>query len=519
MDDVIEKPGSSKKQLTRLKNRLTEVTSAWTIDDYRAFIAFYSQILPELMHVERCTIYIIEQESNKICSMFGTGLEEQQIEPPIEGSIVGQVIKSGMSRIENQLSEHTGFHSDIEALTGFVSYNMICAPIKSITGTRVTGAIQLLNKHGKQDFLAEDLNRLEEIAHYLSISVESVLVNQEIITIASSLGEEVERLGRDTVSGITVIAESEAMREVLDLVRVVSSSPVNVLIQGENGTGKELIARMIHERGDRKDQPFVPVNCACVPENLVESEFFGHEKGAFTGADKARRGLFEEAGGGSLFLDEIGEMPLIIQPKFLRAIQEGEGSRLGSNNIINYDLRLISASNRDLAAEIKNGRFREDLFFRLFSVEIVLPPLRERKADILPLAQHFLQMTNQRFSKHVAGFSTEIIELFESYSWPGNVRQLLKEIERLVALTDDGQIITAERSSRELLSFFDKRRRRRRETDLHDLALPARTKRLEVELIKQALQRTKGNKTKAAELLTITRQGLLKKLKRYQLDN
>ena len=343
------------------------------------------------------------------------------------------------------------------------------------------------------------------------------MLNQEILSMASSIGTEVDRFEQDMVAGVVLVAESPAMREVIDLVNVISSTPVNVLIQGENGTGKELIAQMIHERGDRGDKAFVPVNCACIPESLVESEFFGHERGAFTGADRSRRGLFESAEGGTLFLDEIGEMPLMIQPKILRAIQEGEGSRLGSNKTINYDLRLISASNRDLGLEIKEGRFREDLFFRLFSVEIVIPPLRERKEDILPLAQNFLQQTNERFSKQVAGFSSEVMGLFESYPWPGNVRQLLKEVERLVALTENGKIIVPDRCSRELYSFFTNSSKRRRETDYHDLSIPAQTKRLEVDLIKKALSQTNGNKSKAADILKITRQGLLKKIKRFEI--
>ena len=504
-------------QLTFLKNRLVQVSDSWSIDDYRVFITFYSRLLPELMSAERCTIFIKKQDSGKIWSIFGTGLIEEQIEPPMEGSIVGQVIQSGKSRIENDLREHRGFHSDMDEKTGFSSRNLICSPIKSSSGN-VTGAIQLLNKKGQKDFNNEDLERLDEIAHFLSISIESVVINREIMTLASSIDREVERLEQDTVYGTRFIAESPAMREIISLVKVVSSTPVNVLIQGENGTGKELIARMIHEQGERKDKPFIPVNCACIPENLVESEFFGHEKGAFTGADQQRNGLFEVAEGGTLFLDEIGEMPLMIQPKILRAIQENEGSRLGSNKMISYNFRLISASNRDLSLEIKNQRFREDLFFRLFSVEIVLPPLRERKEDILPLAQYFLKQTNKRFDKQVPGFSAEVMTMFESYSWPGNVRQLLKEVERLVALTENGQIIEPVRCSRDILSFFQIRKNKRRETDYNDLAIPAQSKRLEIDLIKKAIERTNGNKSKAANLLNITRQGLLKKIKRYQIE-
>jgi transcriptional regulator with GAF, ATPase, and Fis domain len=508
---------SSRKHLAELRQRLSQVASSWAMDDFRAFVTFYIRILPKLMNVERCTLFIMEIGSNKICSIFGTGLSERQIEPPLEGSIVGRVISSGKSCIENDLRSHPGFHIYMDEQTGFISRNMLCSPIKSISGNAVTGAIELLNKNNGGSFNEEDLKELEEIAQYLAISIESIALNQEILRIAGYLNKEVNRLEQASVRGTRIIAESAAMREILDLVQVVSNSPINVIIQGENGTGKELIARLIHEKGERQRQPFVPVNCACIPESLVESEFFGHEKGAYTGADTARKGRFEEASGGTLFLDEIAEMPLPIQPKFLRAIQEGEGSRLGSSKLIHYDLRLISATNKDLAAEVKKGRFREDLFFRLFSVEIIIPPLRERQEDILPLALHFLESTNKHFNKQVLGFSSDLLDLFEQYVWPGNVRQLLKEVERLVALTSSGKVISIDKCSRELLAF----RQSQRESDEFEsaihYAIDPQVRKLEISLIRKAMKRAAGNKTRAAELLCITRQGLSKKMKRYNL--
>lgn len=504
-------------QLTLLKQKLSKLTGAWTNEDYHALITFYSSFIPSLMKVERCTVFIMNLGSNEICSIFGTGLEHQQIQPPLKGSIVGGVINSGQKVLINDLQGHSGYHSFIEEQTGFTSHNLICAPIKSLTGKSITGAVQLLNKVDNQPFTEEDLIRLEDIAHFLSHSIESIVLNQEILRLATSLGKEATRLEKDSVNGVTLIAESPAMLEVLDLVRIVSKTPVNVLIQGENGTGKELIARMIHQNGDRDQQPFLPVNCASIPENLMESQFFGHEKGAFTGAESARKGLFEEASGGTLFLDEIGEMPLVIQPKVLRAIQEQEGQRVGSNVLFSYDLRLISATNRDLSEEMKQGRFREDLFFRLFSVEITLPPLRDRKEDILPLALHFLQLTNERFSKNIPGFSPEVLNLFETYGWPGNVRQLQKEIERLVALTPEGQLIKPDRLSKDLHSLYLTQNDNYSESTDGYLALPEQTKRLEIILIQKAMRRSKGNKTQAAKLLAISRQGLDKKIKRYNL--
>ncbi len=505
---------SSRKNLAVLKQQALQVASSWAVEDYKGFVTFHTRLLPKLMEAERCTIYIMEIGSNRICSIYGTGLQEMQIEAPLDGSLVGQVIRSGKCIIENDMTGREGFHEYIAEQTGFVCNNLICAPILSRTGNYVSGAVQLLNKRGRDVFDGEDVKQLEEIAYYLSISIESIVLHREIIRIAEELDREVGRLDKEAVKGNVFIAESQAMLDVLELASVVSNTPVNVIIQGENGTGKELIARMIHEKSGRRKQPFVAVNCSCIPESLVESEFFGHERGAFTGAESSRKGRFEEADNGTLFLDEIAEMPLQIQPKFLRAIQEGEGTRLGSNKITQYNLRLISATNKDLSSEVGKGNFREDLYFRLFSVEIIIPPLRERVEDILPLAVHFLEETNALFQKKVPGFSHEVLAVFERYSWPGNVRQLRKEVERLVALTPDGQMIEIKTCSRDLVELYNKE-------DFHPSAeensfsLPDHIQRVEIDLIVKALRKTKGNKSKAAGLLFITRQGLLKKMKRY----
>jgi len=506
----------SKKRIAELKLRLERVAQSWTVDDYRALIKFYVKILPKITGAERCTIYIIEMSTEKICSIFGTGLEERQIEPPREGSIVGEAISSGNGIIVNDMETREGFHTNVDGETGYSTRNMICCPIKSASTHGVTGAIQVLNKRLHGSFTKDDLAQLEEVASFLALSIENIIINQEILRITNQMNREYERFDKDLSIDTLFIAESQAMREVLDLARLVSKTPVNVLLQGENGSGKELIARMIHEASDRRDMPFVAVNCASIPEHLMESEFFGYEKGAFTGADHSRKGRFEEANGGTLLLDEIADMPPTIQPKFLRAIQEGEGSRLGSNKLIKYDFRIISATNKDLRKELEEGRFREDLFFRLFSVEIRLPPLHERKGDIVPLALAFLEEISRRFNKKVAGFSPELLNLFEDYTWPGNVRQLRSEVERLVALTPEGTVIGPEKCSRELLSATPAAGRRT-ET-LSSLSIPDHVKSLEIKLIEKALDDSKGNRVKAAEALGITRQGLHKKMKRYQID-
>jgi len=310
------------------------------------------------------------------------------------------------------------------------------------------------------------------------------------------------------------VAESRVMQNILKTIRTVSRNPVNILLHGNSGTGKELMARLIHDNSDRKGKPFVAVNCAAIPENLMESEFFGYEKGAFTGAVGNRSGYFEEAAGGTLFLDEIGDMPMFVQPKFLRAIEEGEGRRLGSSRTVSYDVRIISATNKDLRQEVEEGRFRKDLFYRIFSVEIRIPPLSERQDDIVPLAMFFLKKTSDRFHKKIAGYSAEILNFFEKYPWPGNVRQLQHEVERLVAFTPEGEQVLLKHCSQELLDWQC--------TCPADLSgngatfsLPEKIKELEISCINEALRQTGGKKLPAARLLGITRVGLDNKIKRY----
>jgi len=504
------------QRLANLRFRLEQVTQSWTVGDYEALLKFYVAILPKIMDAERCTVFVADAQKGTIWSMFGTGLEGMKIEPPKDESVVGKVISTDQCIVEHDLDKRHGFHTEIDAKTGFVTHSLICAPIKSLTGRGVIGAIEVLNKKGEGRFSAEDVEQLQEIASFLATSIEGILLSREILQISSQLNCEVEWFERNYFRDIPFIVESPIMRNIVDEVRMISKTPVNVFIHGEHGTGKELIARMIHEGSDRRDKPFVAVNCASILENLMESEFFGYEKGAFTGAVTSRKGRFEEADGGTLFLDEVADMPLAIQPKFLRAIQEGEGCRLGSNKVMRYNLRIISSTNKDLRQEVALGRFREDLFFRLFSVEIHIPPLRERREDIVTMALAFLDRVSRRFKKRVAGFAPEVLRLFEEYSWPGNVRQLLREVEHLVALTPEGERITIDKCSRELQNFS--KSLQDHEKDAVDYSLPEQVKALEIRLIRKALQEAQGNKNKAASLLGITRQGLHKKIKRYGLD-
>jgi len=306
-----------------------------------------------------------------------------------------------------------------------------------------------------------------------------------------------------------VIGNSAAMRAVYELVARVAPTTATVLLEGESGTGKELVAHAIYSLSERRNGPFIRINCAALPENLIESELFGHEKGAFTGAHERKAGRFELADGGTLFLDEIGELPLPLQAKLLRALQERSFERVGGVKTIQVDVRIIAATNRDLAKEMQAGRFREDLYYRLNVFPIRVPPLRERREDIPLLVQHFLQRTgNYGRNKSV---TPAVMERLVNYAWPGNVRELQNVVERM-AIISAGQEITLEYLPD--FSFPGGK-------TPHLFTLPAEgisLEEVEQSLLKQAMERTNGNQSQAARLLGLTRHTLLYRLEKYRID-
>lgn len=504
-----------KQRLVKLKRMLDRINRAWNNQDYENMMRFFVTAFPPLIHAERCSIFIYSQDSDNAWLKFGTGVQEKEIIAPKEGSIVGKTIATCATVFGSGLDQHDGFHAIIDQKTDFVTRSLISVPIVSLADGRCLGAVQILNKCDGSDFTVQDESLLKQVVKYLALSIEHTLVTSEMIRISKGVHEEISRSENKSCGKASFISGSAAMRQVLEVVRQVGPLPVNVFITGESGSGKEVIAHMIHKQSnDRRDRPFVAVNCSAIPEALMESEFFGYEKGAFTGAVTSRMGRFEEATGGTLFLDEISEMPLTIQPKFLRAIQEREGVRLGSNRLFHYDFRIITASSKNLQDEVEKGLFREDLFFRLFSVDITVPPLRERREDILPLAMMFLDTTNRAFNKTVAGFTPETVVLFESYGWPGNVRQLQHEVERLVALTPNDETIPPDNCSTPLQSTPAPTPLDSPDT----LSIPQQRRQLEIRLIETALKRSHGNKIQASQMLDITRQSLHNKIRQYGME-
>ncbi len=304
------------------------------------------------------------------------------------------------------------------------------------------------------------------------------------------------------------------MQEVSALVDLAASSPSTVLVTGETGVGKEVIARELHDRAARGGEPFVAINCAAFPESLLESELFGHTKGAFTGADRSKRGLFEAAGRGTLFLDEIAEMDLPLQAKLLRVLQEREIRPIGATESQPIHCRIIAATNRLLAEEVSSGHFREDLFYRLNVFPIRIPPLRERRRDVIPLARYFLARHGPREGKIGCHLSLATCHLLEGFSWPGNVRELENEILRMLMLTPSGQLITPRNLSPKLREILEPVAHGARP----DESLREALERVEAWMIRRALANNDGRKTRTAQKLGLTREGLYKKIKRLNIE-
>ncbi|MBN2032748.1 MAG: sigma-54-dependent Fis family transcriptional regulator [Deltaproteobacteria bacterium] len=363
-------------------------------------------------------------------------------------------------------------------------------------------------KIGAYDYIAKPF-KTDEVLLTLKKAEERERLKKENI----SLQKRIDKIEQRYSFG-NIIARSEAMRHVFELVKRVADHKTTVLIVGESGTGKDLIARAIHNNGRRGSKPMVSINCGGIPENLLESELFGYKRGAFTDAVKDKPGRFEEAEGGTVFLDEIGELPLPLQVKLLRVLQEEEISPLGGVGSKRIDVRVIAATSKDLNRETQEGRFREDLFYRINVMTIHLPPLRERRGDIPLLVGYFIEMFNKKLQKNIEGLSSESMPILMGYSWPGNIRELENVIERALLIAT-GRWITPEdlpsRISAEssfLPSILPE----------DNLSIRKASSRLERDLIGKALEVTGGNRTRAAKILEVSRPKLLAKIKAYRLD-
>lgn len=427
--------------------------------DLDDLIPFALQRCRELVGAEGVSILLLDSETNELYFPYVAEGDPEaarrlaKVRIPADQGVAGAVLQSGLAELIADVRRDRRFYSAVDNQTGTTTGSILAAPLMS--GEARLGVIEAVRRVGEPHFTEDELTLLKLLAGSVAVALENASRFNRIKESENRLRVEVGELRRELARNdrfAEIIAVSPAMTEVFRRAEAAAASSKSLLIQGETGTGKELVARAVHRISARAAQPFVAINCAAVPEGLLESELFGHRRGAFSGALDDQLGLFRAAAGGVLFLDEIGEMPIQMQAKLLRVLQEGEVKPVGDTRSHKVDVRVISATNRDLEADISARTFRRDLYYRLAAFVIRLPPLRDRREDIPQMAARFVEAAARSHGKRIAGISREALTVLENAEWPGNVRQLQNEIEQAVGMAADGGALMPHHFSRELLA-------------------------------------------------------------------
>jgi Nif-specific regulatory protein len=458
---------ADREKLEVLFDIYTRINSTYA--DLKALLTQIITSATELTEGEASSLMLVNPENNKLyfeIALGPKGHSVKQYSVNVGEGIAGWVAEKNTSLIVNDAQNDTRFYPEIAEKIGFPTTSILAVPMR--VRDKLVGVIEILNKRGGKKFTEEDLQWLEMFSTQAAIAVQNARSFQQVRNELSVLQDKVQ-VGEGYH---TFIGESRIITEKLDIARKAAETDSSVLLLGESGVGKELFAEQIHLASPRSRMPFIRVNCAAIPEALLESELFGHVKGAFTDAVADRRGRFELADGGTIFLDEIADMALPLQAKLLRVIQSRSFERIGASEPMQVNVRIIAATNHELEKDVAEGRFRADLFYRLNVLPIQIPPLRERREDIPLLAEFFLRKHSRETKKQFSGFSDEAMEQLLSYSWPGNVRELSNAIERAVVFSRDEKIraesltlssggrasdeVYAKKTLREALNIFKK---------------------------------------------------------------
>jgi Nif-specific regulatory protein len=526
--------GSSEDHEDEMLNILLEVSQSLyqylNIDD---LIQHIIRLIRKLMNAEAVSVILHDEKNDEFVFRWlqdeRTAAETRlkSMHFPIDQGIAGSVFASGKPEMILNIADDSRHFKDIDQLTRSKTRSMIAVPLDKKKKT--IGVLEALNKKGGV-FNEKDLDLLLTIAPIIAMALDNarmyaelegdvkelqVSVKQKSHLIKNTQEENI-RLRKAIEQRYRfdqIIGNSDAMLEVFRLCEKIMKSDITVLIEGETGTGKELIARCIHFNNPRKGNAFVSQNCGGIPETLLASELFGHKRGAFTGAIADKKGLFESAHGGTIFLDEVAEMSPTMQTSLLRALQEGEIKALGADRYKRVDVRIISATNKDLEDYVEKGEFREDLFYRLNVFAIKLPPLRERTGDIPILTNHFIDKYNKKHKRAVKGIHRLAMQCLEAHPFTGNVRELENEIERAIAMADDGKPIDISHLSQKIQKYSTG------EGTQHRIqgSLKEMVETLERSVLTQMLKKHDGNKSKVARVIGLSRFGLTKKIQRYKL--
>jgi Nif-specific regulatory protein len=505
----------SREQLELLYDVSRSLHSLIELDTLVPFVVAKTK---ELLDAEGCSVILLDETGRELyfpyVSPENTVVAERlrQLRMPADKGIAGTAVQTGQSLLVVDVHKEPRFYSEVDQQTGGDTRSILCAPLRTQHG--IIGAIECINKrHG--EFSHADLTFLEAMAGSIAVAIENARLYQTLKASEARLRDEVALLARERQVRhrfSEIIGSDPAMEKVFRLIESALSSPITVLLQGETGSGKEVVARAIHFHGPRRDKPFVAVNCGAFTESLLESELFGYRKGAFTGANTDKRGLFTAADGGTIFLDEIGDTPSAMQVKLLRVLERGEFTPVGDTETRRVDTRVISATNKDLLSEVRAGRFREDLYYRLSAFPIRVPPLRERREDVPLLVAHFLKVLSQKWGKREMSVTREALDCLMRYPWPGNVRELEHELERAVTLAGDAVTLRPEHFSDRILGAATGMGRVR-----HTGSLKQARDAFEKDYLAHVLRTQNGNVSHAARALGISRVMLQRKMKELGL--
>jgi len=484
----------------RLKAMLTMVQQWHQTDDLVSLLHQMAECSIEFFGAERASIFLWDKPKRQLVGRPALGVDDGKLVVPDDKGVVGAVVQTGQPRRVDDMLGHE-VNRDIDKQLEFHTRSLLCVPLLDRKG-KVFGAFELINKLDG-NFTNKDEQGLVEVA----VHAAAVLGSSQQI---ADLVESRDRIAQAQASEIQLIGESPAMMQLQKNIDRIAATKLPVLVLGENGSGKEVVSRLIHYQSERRSQPLVAVNCAALPDTLLESELFGHEKGAFTGAHETKAGKFELASGGTLFLDEIGDMSLPGQAKLLRVLENHVVTRLGGQSDIEIDVRLIAATNQDLPKLVQEKKFRQDLFYRLDVVSVTLPPLRDRGNDILILAQMFLEQFSRKAHREIPMLSTDAKDRLLQHPWPGNIRELRNTMERIAFLCDR-EVITSEVLPLETTTG----------PQVHQVSaqldLSAATDRFQADFISYHLQRTGGNMAQAAKNMGVHRSNLHRKMKQLGL--
>jgi Nif-specific regulatory protein len=494
------------QQLRRIRRleTLLQIASQWNqTREIEPLLVQMAEAATRLLRADRASIFLWDRAHHCLVGRPALGLKGGELRVADDRGVVGRVLQSGEpARVDSATQPETIDHH-VDKQTGYRTRTLLCVALQTRSGERF-GVFELINKLSGA-FTQEDQEALVELAAHAAVALENVQDRQKLIETNRQIVEQ-------AAEGVRLIGECPAIQSLRSIIRRVAETDLAVLVNGENGTGKEVVAQSIHYLSRRRGQPFIALNCAAIPDTLAESELFGHEKGAFTDAHESRPGKFELASGGTLFLDEIGDLSLNCQAKLLRVLEEKVMVRVGGSAPISTDARVLAATNQKLAEMVQQKRFREDLYFRLNVVTLELPPLAQRGGDVLLLADHFLDDFCRRARRKIPELSAAARKRLAEHRWPGNVRELRNLMERLAYLT------AGDRIEAEDLAFILSPRGPSALVDDLGQTLPDATARFQVEYIRRTIEQLGGNMSRAAERLGLHRSNLYRKMRQLGMD-